>query len=128
MRLRPLLIIAACLFLAPLAVFSQEPRVCISQSAANVCAANSRENSALREKIGVLEAALLEKDKSIAELRDAGSKNVADLTKALHETEIKLATATGQLIGVEAEKTRLLAIIDFMLKNGRTKKYGLINF
>ena len=103
-----------------------ELKVCISQSAANVCAANSRELSAIREKVVVLESALIEKDKSIQELKDANQKNVADLTKALHETETKLATATGQLIGAEAMVVRLTAVIDFMLKNGRQKCNGLI--
>lgn len=123
------LITIVLLILCPMAAFSQdEPKVCISQAAANVCAANSRENVALKEKIAVLESALTEKDKSIAELQDANRKNVADLTKALHETEVKLATATGQLIGTEAEKTRLLAIIDILLKNSRKKSIGLIAF
>jgi uncharacterized membrane protein len=59
-------------------------------------------------------------------LKQANRDNAADLTRRLHETENKLATATGQLVGSEAMVTRLTAIIDFMLKNGREKCYGLI--
>lgn len=103
-----------------------EPKVCISQAAANKCAENARVVPALEAKIAELEAGLLLKDKSIAETREAARKNEADLKERLGKTEGELATKTGQLIGSEAMVTRLTAIIDFMLKNGRQKCNGLI--
>lgn len=118
-----------CLGLNVSTTFAQEPeppKVCISQAAANQCAANARELPAVREKNAVLEAALLEKDKSIAEIREAARKNEADLKEALVKTQSELAVKTGQLIGAEAMVTRLTAIIDFMLKNGRQKCNGVI--
>lgn len=102
-------------------------KVCISQAAANKCAENARVVSALEAKILVLETAIAEKDKNVAEIRDAAKKNEAELKAALTETQTKLATATGQLIGAESNIVRLTAIVDFMLKNGR-KKCGPLTF
>jgi IS5 family transposase len=121
--------LAVCILIFTAATNCQvpdEPKVCISQAAANKCAENARLVPALENKNTTLEASLLEKDKSIAELREAGRKNEADLKEALIKTQSELATKTGQLIGAEAMVTRLTAIIDFMLKNGREKCYGLI--
>lgn len=95
--------------------------ICLTQQEANVARDNALELKAVKEKIIVLTNALDEKDKSINELKSTAQKNEADLKDALHKTEIELATTKGQLIGSEAEKTRLTAIIDFMLKNGRKK-------
>lgn len=102
--------------------------VCISQAAANQAAENSRELAATKNKVAVLEQVLAEKDKSIAELKAANEQNVADLKRALHNTEIQLADKTGQLIKTEAQVVQQSAIIDFMLKNGRTKKFGILVF
>lgn len=126
--MKPILITTFLLVLCPLVAFSQEPTVCISQSAANVCAANSREIVALREKIAVLESALLDKDKSIEEVKETNRLNVVDLTKAMHETEVKLATATGQIIQLEADRVRWVGVIDILIKNSRKKSIGLIAF
>lgn len=123
----------ALLVLAPLAAFSQtdgtcQGRICISQEAANRAAELARENPVLKEKIAVLEAALKAKDETIAELKATNEKNVADLKTALTKTETELSRVTGQLIATEAQMVRFTAIIDFMLKNGRIKKFGVINF
>jgi len=107
-------------------VVPDEPKICISQAAANLCGANARELPLLKEKIAALEAALIEKDKNTAEIREAARKNEADLKERLGKTESELAVKTGQLIGAEAMVTRLTAIIDFMLKNGREKCYSII--
>ncbi|MEO8649812.1 MAG: hypothetical protein ABI539_11660 [Acidobacteriota bacterium] len=101
--------------------------LCITQEAGDRAAANSRELAATKEKVGVLEAALVEKDKNTAEIRAAAEKNVADLKDAMHRTELELATKTGQLIGSEASNTRCLATVDVLLKYARPKKIGLIN-
>jgi len=132
--MRLIFIIAFLLVLWPVAAFSQVPcppmpvgTVCISQQAANAAASNARELAATKEKVAVLEDALKQKDASIQELKDTNAKNVADLKDALNKTEVQLATKTGELVGSEAEKTRLLAIIDVLLKSTRPKKVGLIN-
>jgi nucleotide-binding universal stress UspA family protein len=101
--------------------------LCITQEAGDRAASNARELAATRDKVVVLEAALIEKDKNTEEIRAAAAKNEADLKAALHRTEVELATKTGQLIGSEAEKTRMLATIDVLLKYARPKKIGLIN-
>lgn len=95
--------------------------LCISQAAGNVAAENKRELDATKQKVIVLESALADKDKLIAEIKAVGVKNQADLTAALHKTEVELATKTGQLIGAEAANVRSLAIIDVLLK-GQKKK------
>lgn len=102
--------------------------VCITQEAANRAAQNARELEAQKQKVIVLESALVEKDKNVAEIQLAKDKNEAELKAALTETQTKLATATGQLIGAEATNVRLTAIIDFMLKNGRSKCNLCIQF
>jgi peptidoglycan hydrolase CwlO-like protein len=105
-----------------------EGLVCISQSAANQAAANVRELEATKEKVTVLESALKSKDDTIREIQETAKKNENDLKEAINRTTAELARTNGQLTGAEAMNVRLTAIIDFMLKNGRTKKYGVINF
>lgn len=53
---------------------------------------------------------------------------IADFQKELNQMRIELAKAIGEKTGSEQMVVRLTAIIDFMLKNGRTKKYGVIVF
>jgi hypothetical protein len=130
--MKQFLITAAFCIISPLAVFSQvsdcpQDKICISVEAANKARENALELQATKEKAAVLETALTEKDKSIAELRETARKNEADLKERLHKTEVELATKTGQLIGAEAERTRLIAITEFLLKHGRVKKYGILN-
>mgnify|MGYP001585966195 CR=1 FL=1 len=102
--------------------------LCITQTAGNAAAQLARESALKDEKIKVLESGLVDKDKIIAENKATATKNEADLKAAMHSTEVKLATATGTLIGCEASNVRNLAIIDVLLKNVRPKKIGLINF
>src|SRR4051812_7296291 len=101
------LCIVSILFLAGVIARAQAPScpiglVCISQAAANVAAQNARELAATKEKVTTLEAALVEKDKNVADVQAAAATNVADLKDRLQKTEIELATKTGQLIGSEA--------------------------
>lgn len=95
--------------------------ICLTQAEANAARDAVKQRDAANNKITVLEGVVVEKDKTIAEIKDTAQKNQADLTDRLHKTEVELATKTGQLIGAESEKTRLTSIIDFMLKNGRKK-------
>lgn len=124
--MKQILFTAFLLVLCPLAAFSQEePKVCLSQSAANVCAANSRELVALREKVAVLESALVEKDKSIQELKDANHKNVLDLTTQLNKITADWAFEKGKNTSLEADKVLWSAVIEVLVKNSRQKTNGI---
>lgn len=103
-----------------------EPKVCISQDAANKCAENARVVSAQEAEIAALKASVAERDKSIEELKATNRQNVADLTERLGKTENKLAETTGELIGVKTALVDQRAIIQFLLTNGR-KKCGPLN-
>ena len=74
--------------------------------------------------------ALVDSDTVKAQSVEIAAKDtaIADLQKELNAMRIELAKAIGEKTGSEQMVVRLTAIIDFMLKNGRTKKYGLINF
>jgi hypothetical protein len=131
--MKPILITLFLLILAPLAAYSQAKcppmpsgTICLSQAAANAAASNARELAASRAEIEILKQALTEKDKSITELRLAGNQNVADLTKALTDTQVKLAQKTGELIGSDAERTRLIAMLEMALKNTKKKRNAFI--
>lgn len=102
--------------------------VCLSQAAANAAATLARESAAKDEKLKVLETALADKDKIIAENKATAAKNEQDLKAALHKTEVDLSLKTGQIISCEANQTRQLAVIDVLLKTVRPKKIGLIVF
>lgn len=64
------------------------------------------------------------KDSQIAAQKQA----IDDLNKLVHDLKIEIAKLTGEKTGAEQMNVRLTAIIDFMLKNGRVKKIGVINF
>ncbi len=102
--------------------------LCVTQQAGNRMEQIIRESQAKDEKIVVLQDALIEKDKIIADNKAVAALNIADLKAANHKTEAELALKTGQLIGAEANSVRQLAVIDVLLKNVRPKKIGLINF
>lgn len=119
------------LFLAP-SVSAQCPVMppgflCISQAAGNAAAENARELAATKNKVTVLEASLVEKDKSIEEVKATAAKNVADLTAENTKILLNTAEKTGQLIKCEAFAVRDGAIIEFLVKNQRSKQSGLIN-
>lgn len=95
--------------------------ICLTQEQANIAAQNAKDVVLQKAQIVVRDDALKEKDKSIQEVKDTAAQNVADITARLHASENALATSTGQLIGSEAEKVRLLAIIDALLKMTRKK-------
>lgn len=74
--------------------------------------------------------ALQQADTVVAQQKELAAKDqaIADFQKELNAMRIELAKAIGEKTGSEQMVVRLTAIIDFMLKNGRTKKYGIINF
>lgn len=84
--------------------------VCISPEAARKALQDSDTVAAQKTQIATLEQA------------------VNDYKKLKTDLEAELAKTTGEKTGAEQMVVRLTAIIDFMLKNGRIKKYGLINF
>lgn len=102
--------------------------ICLTQAEANAAAQNARELAATKEKVTVLESAAAEKDRNYQELKAAKEKNEADLKEALHKTEVALATKTGEVIQLEADRVRWNAVIDVLVKNSRKKSIGLIAF
>lgn len=132
----PILIATLCLlFFSSLAAAQSAPSrctvpagfLCITQAEANAAASNARELSASRSSIETLKAQLVEKDKIIEDERSVAAKNVNDLKATLSETEVKLGTATGQIIECRADKTMYTSLIEYLTKNQRSKQNGLIN-
>jgi hypothetical protein len=99
--------------------------LCITQSAANVAAANSRENAALKEKIAVLEEGLKSKDVSSQELKDANQKNVLDLTNQLSKVTAEAALEKGRAEQCNADKVLWSAVIPVLVQNTRQKTNGI---
>jgi hypothetical protein len=99
--------------------------VCISQSAANVAMANSRELAATKEKVAVLEEGLREKDKSIQELKDVNQKNVLDLTIQLSKVTAEAALEKGRAEQCNADKVLWSAVIPVLVQNTRQKTNGI---
>lgn len=105
-----------------------EPKVCISQAAANQCAANTRERDALLEEVATLKEVVAARDKTIGDLKETNRKNVEDLTGRLHATENKLSETAGELKEARANINRVLMMNEFLLKNGRNKCGGITIF
>lgn len=122
------------IFLLAVGAIAQQPNVCpvnfavcLNQEQANKVRDNALELQAQKEKVSALEDALKEKDKSYLELKAVKDANEKDLREAIHRTEIELSLKTGQSIEQQASLVRMTAIIEFLLKNGRVKKNGIIN-
>lgn len=103
----------------------QGQQVCISQEAANACAANTRELMAARDEIAVLKVALAEKDKSIADLKETNRLNVLDLTNRLNEVTAEAAHEKGRRVQLEADKVFWAEIVKIAIANTRKKCAGL---
>jgi len=130
------IIILCFLFIATIGVSAQSPCVnvnmpagtlCITQADANTAAANTRERDALKSEVELLKGQLIEKDKIREGVEATARKNDADLRATLHDTEVKLGTATGQIVECRADKTMYTALIEYLTKNQRSKQQGLIN-
>lgn len=108
---RIITILAALILCAVAAHAQEEPKVCISQKAANECAK------------AVVEA------KDYKDLSEALRKGREEDAKIIDDLKIKLAMETQKSISLEAQINYQMKIIDFLLTNGRKKiKIGLINF
>jgi hypothetical protein len=107
-------VVAVCLFLAA-SVAAQD----VQCPQDRVCLTVEQARQALKDADTVKI-----QEKRIADLE----KTVVEITDKHHRLEIETAKMLGDKTGAEQMIVRLTAIIDFMLKNGRTKKYGLINF
>lgn len=107
--------IAVCMFCFSFAAFGQQANcppqyVCLTADEARRYLTIEDESKA--------------KDSQIAAQKQA----IDDLNKLIGDLKIEIAKLTGEKTGAEQMNVRLTAIIDFMLKNGRVKKVGLINF
>jgi hypothetical protein len=125
---RLILILFVVLLLAFTASAQTDDKICISQAAANTCRDNAALVKAQADKIAALEESVKARDAAIDELKRTNAANVADLTNALHKTELDLATKTGELIAKDAIVVRLNAIVDVLLSRTRKKSIGLIAF
>src|SRR6478609_9008971 len=95
--------------------------LCITQAAGNEVRQNKLELEATKAENVILKQAVADRDADIKTLQETGKKNVADLADRLHKTEVDYATAQGNLIGAQAEITRLTVMTQFLLTNGRKK-------
>ena len=103
--------------------------VCITQEAANVAAANARENVALNEKISAQDDALKLKDQTITENKATAAKNEADLLDRLHKTEVELARNVGMITQCQANLNNNQLVITALVQNTKARnRIGLINF
>lgn len=126
-----LLLIAFTLFGAS-AASSQCPVMpdgflCITQLAGNVARDNALELVAVKNQVEVLKGSLVEKDKSIFELKITSLKNESDLRAKNAELLAEIARSTGSLIECKAFAVRDGAMIEFLVKNQRSKQNGVIN-
>jgi len=101
--------------------------LCITQAAGNAAAENKRELDATKAAYEVAKAQLVEKDKIIEDNKQAATKSINELKQTISDTEVKLGTATGQVIQAQGEIVRDQAMIQFLLTNGR-KKCGVSIF
>lgn len=99
--------------------------LCISQAAGNAAAENARLIPALEGKIAVLEQGLRDKDVTITETREAGRKNVEDLTGRLMTVTAEAAHEKGQRVQLEADKVFWTEIIKLAIQNARKKCAGV---
>lgn len=111
--MKKLIFLTAIIFLSALAGYSQDcppDKVCITREAAVQALKGSDTVKAQADEI------------------KAKDQAINDLKNVIKGLEIDLAKMSGDKTGAEQMVVRLTAIVDFMLKNGRTKKYGVINF
>ncbi len=111
--MKKLIIIASLILVTGITVSAQDcppDKVCITVEQARQALIDSDTVKAQQELIKARDTAIEQYKAEIANLR------------------IELAKMSGDKTGSEQMVVRLTAIIDFMMKNGRTKKYGIINF
>jgi TolA-binding protein len=111
------LILFAFLFLAFALPVAAQNDVCISQEDANLCAKRALEAKALREQVATLETA-----------READKVSIEELKNRINQLTVEAARLNGQLTEADKNQASQRAIIEFLLKHGRIKKYGIINF
>jgi hypothetical protein len=121
-----LLVIAGCISAA--AQTCPQGMVCLSQAAANQAAQNARELDATRQKVTVLETALTDKDKIITEIQTKRDEAIGKLTDQNTKLMVDIAQKTGEIIKCDAFAVRDAALIEYLVKNQRSKQQGLINF
>jgi hypothetical protein len=95
--------------------------VCLTQAAANVAAANSRENVALRQKIAVVEEEVKAKEQTIRELKDAHAKNTIDLVGQMNKATAEAAFERGRAEQLIADKVFWSKIVEAAINNTRKK-------
>lgn len=108
--MKKLTLIALFLLFAGTIAAQTDDTVTVSRAAAEACVVADKKAKALEIENAVLVQAAKDKDAIIENLK------------------LELARTVGQLTGEQQQNVANRAIIEFLLKNGRVKKYGLINF
>lgn len=101
--------------------------LCITQAAGNAAAENVRELAATKAANAELKQALVDKDKNAEEIKATAAKNEADLKAANTQLLIDIAKKTGEIIKCDAYAVRDASLIEFLVKNQRSKQNGLFN-
>lgn len=98
--------------------------VCLTQEAAQRAVENARLRPLLEQQIEELTKSRDAARQDAESVRSTAMKNEADLRKALIDTTVDYARASGELIQSKAEVVNLRTQVEFMLKNGRNKCGG----
>lgn len=107
----PTILICAAMSYAQEVTPNPQPKVCISQEAANVAASNAVEVVQLRKLVEELKAG-----------RGEDAKIIEDL-------KIRLAQETQKAIDLNSEKLTYLEVIKVLTANYKSRsKFGIINF
>lgn len=101
--------------------------LCITQEAGNEAVQNNRELIAKDAKIVILEQGLKTKDEEIVAVQRVAADNQAKLIDQIHSTETSAAQVNGQLIECKARQTLDAVLVEYLVKNQRSKQQGLIN-
>lgn len=101
--------------------------ICLTQEAANKAAEDKRVRTAQEVEIVELKASVQTEKDNVVKAKQTGIDNQAKLEAQLHDTDVKLGEKTGALTQCQAGSVRDSAMIEFLVKNQRSKQQGLIN-
>lgn len=131
--MKRLIIVLGFVFTFSIGGYSQCPTMptgflCITQAAGNQAAEDRRVRKVLEEEVVPgLKASVAEEKDNVVKAQKTGADNQAKLEAQIHKTDVDLAEKTGQLIKCEAFAVRDASMIEFLVKNQRSKQNGLIN-
>lgn len=102
--------------------------ICLSQAAANQAAEDHKVRKVLEDEVvPELKSALAVERENVVKAKQTSIENQAKFEEQLHKTDVALAEKTGQLTKCEAFAVRDAALIEFLVKNQRSKQNGFLN-